>query len=87
MGRLIGSSLVLVVVFVFVAQVGWAAEPGATQQAVERLRAEVPQVGLYEWGSRITRVYGRPLAFGACAEDSAELFRLGHAEVFGVRAD
>ncbi|MCP4251115.1 MAG: hypothetical protein GY778_29100, partial [bacterium] len=61
-----------------------AADGTADSAAFQRLQAEVPQVKAYEHGGRITRLYGRPMSFGATPEESVEMFRLQHADVLGV---
>lgn len=64
----------------------WAVD-GAARDAVESMRLEIPTVQIYEQADRVTRVYGPPLAQGATAEESAELFLVSHADVFGVTPD
>ena len=80
---------------VSVVAVGLVISPGAAragdiptaQQAVLALRAELPQARVYMTGPRVTRIYGQPLASGTTPVDSAESFRLRHADVFGVAPD
>jgi hypothetical protein len=79
-------SLCTIALAVLAGQAG-AGERMPAQEAAQLLKADIPLVRLYEAGSRITRVYGQPLAFGLAPEDSAEQFLLSYAEVFGVTPD
>ncbi len=61
--------------------------PGVAQHsAIASFTQQNPESGLYRSGSRITRVYGLAFAHGESPEQTAEQFRLQHAEMFGVPA-
>lgn len=63
-----------------------AADDSARRAAVDGLRNEVPGVQIYETGSRVTQAVGKPMSFGNTAAESADQFRIRHAEVFGAKA-
>ncbi len=61
--------------------------PGvAYLSAIASFTRQNPESGLYRSGSRITRVYGQAFGHGESPEQTAEQFRLQHAEMFGVRS-
>ena len=76
MGKLIRLSRFITVAFAVQTGSAWASEQFSAQQAAELLKAQFPQARLYKQASRVTRVYGQPLAFGATPKESAEQFRL-----------
>jgi hypothetical protein len=84
MRKLIGLCSIVAIGTVVIAGNAWAGQRPQVQAALDTLRAQVPQVRLHEEGTLITRVYGAPLAFGATPDESAELFAISHAKVFGV---
>jgi len=65
----------------------WHSDLLGTQRAIAKLNAEAPQAIVYEEGSRITRVAGQPLAFGATPEASAAAFVQAHSAVFGLQPE
>ena len=56
----------------------------APAQLVERFLEDHPRTHVYEWGGRISRVYGKAFSTGATSQASAEQFRVNHAGMFGV---
>lgn len=62
-------------------------QPSVTEAARQALTAQYPRVRFYDDGARTTRVYGTAFGFGASAEESADLFRLQFAEMFGVEPE
>ena len=55
---------------------------------IERFQREHPGSGLYMLpGERVGRVYGKSFSSGATPIETAERFRLEHADLFGVSAD
>ncbi|MCH7526932.1 MAG: hypothetical protein IID39_05805, partial [Planctomycetes bacterium] len=46
-----------------------------------------PQAKLHRISDQITRIYGSAFGYGDSPEETAEQFRLDHAEMFGVGAD
>ncbi|MCH8963380.1 MAG: hypothetical protein IIB58_00345 [Planctomycetes bacterium] len=58
----------------------------AQRAAIASFTQQHPESGLYRSGSRITRVYGQAFGHGDTPEQTAEQFRLQHAEMFGVPA-
>lgn len=69
-----------------VSPIGAAANEDANprQEAIEHLKAELPRAQLLRTESRVSRVFGQPLAHGVEPIDAAERFRTAHSEVFGV---
>jgi hypothetical protein len=83
--RRLGCSLVAFLV----GMIAWAGATGAEEIdeatfARQRLLLEVPDARLLNEGSRLTRVFGQPLAYGVEPVDTAERFRASHVEIFGV---
>ncbi|MFQ6049050.1 MAG: hypothetical protein ACE5K7_06770, partial [Phycisphaerae bacterium] len=68
----------------FLVSTAHAADPEAAAAALQQ---EFPGVKFYAQGPRISRVYGNAFGYGESAETSAELFRLSHAQLFGVDPD
>ena len=71
MKRRIGPCCVAVLVVGCMPGLIWAADQSATLQAVDALKAELPQAQVYVVGERVTRVYGQPLALGDTPEMAA----------------
>ncbi|MHC4446269.1 MAG: hypothetical protein ACYSXF_00495, partial [Planctomycetota bacterium] len=59
----------------------------AQAQLVERFLDDHPRTHIYEWGGRISRVYGKAFSTGITPQASAEQFRVNHAGMFGVPAE
>ncbi len=55
-----------------------------SNSALADLKADVPGVKAYRTGQRVSRLYGTTFSQGATAEQSADQFRLEHADIFGV---
>jgi hypothetical protein len=57
------------------------------KMSLYRLRAESPEIRVYEEGGRISRIYGQAFGSGLSPEDAAEQFRMEHSGVFGAKAE
>jgi len=87
-GVIVALVVMVLTVGLFVPARAAAPETAQTAQAaLDRLEVDVPGVMIHQRGDRVTRVYGRALVYGATPEQSAELFRLERAGVFGVQTD
>jgi len=86
MRKLSGFCILVAVGFTTANAVAAGSEPVGVQQALQRLRADIPLVRLYQQGARVTRIYGQPLSYGLTPQDAAEQFVLNYAGVFGVEA-
>ena len=87
MRMLISRGSLTIVAAVTLVTAAWAADMTPAQEAAQMLQAEFPQTQIYRQGELVTRIYGQPMTTGSGPEESAELFIIGHAEVFGVQPD
>ncbi len=64
-----------------------AADPLDVGNAMTAFKEAYPEVQTFRTGARISRLYGSVFGYGSSAEDTAEQFRLTHAQALGVAAD
>ncbi len=55
-----------------------------SNKAMADLKADIPDIKSYRTGRTVTRLYGTAFSNGATAAQSADQFRMDHADVFGV---
>lgn len=61
-----------------------ASVQGHAGSSVEQFVADHPGTRVVERAGRVRQTYGQPISDGASALESAETFRMRHAEVFGA---